>query len=254
MAEPEGFLRYLEEQVNNHSVYVWGAQGQKDLTERWIRARETSPENADAAVRYWKRQVAAGYEPVLRAFDCSGLGVYYLRDLIGLLPRDVTADGLYRLCRRIGGEELRPGDFAFRLNAEGKAVHVGYVADAARNVIEARGRAYGVVKRPLARGGWQAYGRPSFWEEEPPAGGEGAADGEAFLFRRALRHGCRGEDVRALKRLLARAGFGGLDPENPNFYGNTKRTVLAFQQRAGLEPDGVAGKKTIAALGGRARF
>ena len=81
-----------------------------------------------------------------------------------------------------------------------------------------------------------------------------AADGEPFLFRRALRHECRGEDVRALKRLLARAGFGGLDPENPNFYGNTKRTVLAFQRKAGLEPDGVAGKKTIAALGGRAQF
>ena len=251
MAEPEGFLRYLEEQVEHHSVYVWGAQGQKDLTEKWIRARETNPENADAAVRFWKRQVAAGYGSVLRAFDCSGLGVYYLRDLAGLLPRDVTADGLYRRCRGIGRDELVPGDFVFRLNGEGKAVHVGYVSDRDRNVIEARGRAYGVVKRPFGKGGWQAFGRPPFWEDAAGPAGGSASDEEAFPFRRTLRRGCRGEDVRALKRLLARAGFGGLDAENPNYYGRTEQTVRAFQRRAGLEPDGVAGRRTIAALGGR---
>ena len=38
------FIEYLNEQVKNHSVYVWGAQGQLGpaVNERWIRQVETS--------------------------------------------------------------------------------------------------------------------------------------------------------------------------------------------------------------------
>jgi|GEM_PF-4383782 len=45
---------YLEEQVANHSIYVWGAQGQQGaaITEEWIRARETSAFNASRAIFY----------------------------------------------------------------------------------------------------------------------------------------------------------------------------------------------------------
>ena len=36
------FTEYLKEQVRNHSIYVWGAQGQKKptITEAWIRKKE----------------------------------------------------------------------------------------------------------------------------------------------------------------------------------------------------------------------
>lgn len=50
------FISYLQEQVNNHSIYVWGAQGQTGITEDWIRKKETSKANGDRAVAYWKKQ------------------------------------------------------------------------------------------------------------------------------------------------------------------------------------------------------
>ena len=78
------FISYLQEQVNNHSIYVWGAQGQTGITEDWIRKKETSKANGDRAVAYWKKQVNAGYGKTLRAFDCSGLGMYFLQNLSGI--------------------------------------------------------------------------------------------------------------------------------------------------------------------------
>lgn len=165
MAMLEKFLAYLEEQVMNHSVYIWGAQGQKgsEITEEWIRKREPSALNAARAIAFWKKQVKAGYGDKLRAFDCSGLGVcFFLQN--GLLKKDTTADGLMKLCTRISEKELRPGDFVFKTYASGKAYHIGYVVDDKLNVIEAKGRDAGVVKGTLK--GWNVYGRPPFWKEE----------------------------------------------------------------------------------------
>jgi hypothetical protein len=53
------FKEYLLEQVRNHSIYVWGAQGQKKptITEAWIRKREKNRRNADRAIRHWKKEV-----------------------------------------------------------------------------------------------------------------------------------------------------------------------------------------------------
>ncbi len=249
MSRLEAFIRYLEEQVAYHSIYVWGAQGQKNLTEAWIRKRETSTENANRAVSFWKKQISAGYGDVLRAFDCSGLGMYYLQNLTGILSKDTTADGLYSRCRRIEKKDLRTGDFVFKVNAEGKATHIGYVVDRDLNVIEAQGRAYGVVKRPFSKGKWQAYGRPPFWAEEEQESMEENA--EPFVFYRELKHGCQGEDVCALKRLLVKAGFTELDVTNQNYFGNTRKAVKAFQKSIGLFADGLADSKTIAALGGK---
>ena len=52
------FISYLEEQVENHSIYVWGAQGQQGsaVTEAWIKKRETSEANFKRAVAFWKKQ------------------------------------------------------------------------------------------------------------------------------------------------------------------------------------------------------
>lgn len=162
MTTLDRFISHLEEQVANHSIYVWGAQGQQGaaITKAWIRTRETSALNASRAIVYWKKQVQAGYGERLRAFDCSGLGVYFfLRE--GLLASDTTADGIMKLCMRVSAAELRPGDFVFRVYRSGKAYHVGYVVDDARNVVEAKGRSAGVVKSPFK--GWNVCGRPPFW-------------------------------------------------------------------------------------------
>ena len=224
------FTEYLKEQVRNHSIYVWGAQGQKKptITAEWIRRREKTKRNADRAIAHWEKEVRDGYGDVLRAFDCSGLGVYFFlkHDLI---DHDVSAEGLRTLCRRIEKSELREGDMAFRMQ-DGRAVHVGYLIGADR-LIEAKGRDDGVVESGLS--GFTRFGRPP------------------FFCARALRLESpymRGEDVRTLQRALKAQGF---DPGQIDgvFGKKTERTVRRFQKSVGLEADGIAGRRTFTALG-----
>lgn len=165
MSRLDEFISYLEEQVKNHSIYVWGGQGQTKptITEAWIRSKENSTDNANRAIANWKKQIAAGYGEVLRAFDCSGLGMYWLQNLMKLCGSDMTANSMMGKCKKITRDKLQRGDWVFRVDSAGKAYHIGYVVDAALNVIEAKGRDDGVVKRALNASGasyWNAYGRP----------------------------------------------------------------------------------------------
>ena len=241
------FITHLHDQVKNHSIYVWGAQGQNSpvISESWIRSRETNETNAKRAIAFWKKQVAAGYGDVLRAFDCSGLGMYWLQNVKGILRYDLSAHGLYNKCTKITRDKLRVGDFVFKINGEGKATHIGYVADTNLNVIEAKGRDVGVVKLPLSGNLWNAFGRPPFWTEAEVADVEGK-----FIFTRILKWGCVGDDVCDLKKLLEKNGFPGLNMKNRYYFGSTRDKVKAFQKAKDLTVDGKAGPKTIAALGG----
>ena len=152
------FIAYLKGEVANGSIYVWGAQGEKEITEGWIQRRETSKANAARAIALWHKRLAAGYKNI-RAFDCSGLIVYYL-NREGLYKYDMSANGLYGKSVKLKREELRPGDLVFRHNGL-KAYHVGvYVGDG--KVIEAKGRDDGVVMRDINASGtgyWNRYGR-----------------------------------------------------------------------------------------------
>ena len=235
MTTLEKFLSYLEEQVKNHSVYVWGAQGQKgsEITEEWIRKREPSAINAARAVAFWKKQVKAGYGDKLRAFDCSGLGVcFFLQN--GILKNDTTADGLLKLCTRISEKELSPGDFVFKTYASGKAYHIGYVVDDELNVIEAKGRDAGVVKGSLK--GWNVYGRPPFWK---------SAKSRVLMLTSPYM---TGDDVLALQKALAGKAYP-VSQFDGIFGPETDRALRAFQVAAGLAEDGKAGPLTFKALG-----
>ena len=152
------FITYLKGEVANGSIYVWGAQGQKDITEAWIRKRETSTKNADRAIKLWKIRLLNGFGH-MRAFDCSGLIVYYL-NREGLYKTDLSANGLYGKSVKLKREELREGDLVFRHNLL-KAYHVGiYIGNG--QVIEPKGRDDGVVMRDINASGssyWNRYGR-----------------------------------------------------------------------------------------------
>ncbi len=65
----------------------------------------------------------------------------------------------------------------------------------------------------------------------------------------AISSGSTGNDVRELQRALKEKGF---DPRSTDgqFGPNTRKAVVAFQKASGLEPDGVVGKDTRAALFG----
>ena len=224
------FTEYLKEQVRNHSIYVWGAQGQKKptITEEWIRKREKTKRNAERAIAHWKKEVREGYGDVLRAFDCSGLGTFFFLKY-GMIDHDVNADGLRKLCREVDRSELQEGDMTFRMQGE-RAVHVGYAIDH-DSVIEAKGRDVGVVQSRVS--GWDRYGRPSFY-----------ASRELKLTSPYMR----GEDVKKLQIALKERGF---DPgQTDGIFGKkTERAVKRFQRSCGLKDDGIAGKNTFFALG-----
>lgn len=149
------FIQYLKAQVG--CIYVWGAQGETDISEAWIREMETSEKNAERAIALWKQRQG---KATLAAYDCSGLIVKYLLDE-GIIKSDMSSRGLFRACAEVAGRsELQPCDFVFRHN--GSSIHhVGvYIGDGM--VIESKGRDDGVVMRPLNASGsgyWNRYGR-----------------------------------------------------------------------------------------------
>ncbi|MBI2895494.1 MAG: peptidoglycan-binding protein [Deltaproteobacteria bacterium] len=61
-----------------------------------------------------------------------------------------------------------------------------------------------------------------------------------------LKHGSRGDDVRAFQQRLALAGFA-VDADGI-FGPKTLEAIKTLQGKSGLEADGIVGPKTIAAL------
>lgn len=240
------FIAYLEQEVANHSIYVIGGQGQrgKAVTEKWIRSRETaSKTNADRAVAFWALQVAAGYGDRLGAFDCSGLGMYWLQNLKGIYKNDMTANGMMGKCRRLEKSELRRGDWTFIVNDEGRAVHIGYIVDDELNVIEARGRDYGVIKSAMSSR-WNRFGRPEVFAAEIEGGETG------MNITKNLRKGDKGEEVKILQQALLAKGYDlGKFGADGSFGAATEKAVKAFQTASNLKADGIAGKNTVTALG-----
>jgi cell wall-associated NlpC family hydrolase len=163
------FIDYLKGEVKNGSIYVWGAQGQKDVSEVWIRRMETTTRNADRAIAFWKRQIDRGFDQTLRAFDCSGLIMYFL-NREGLYKGDLSSRGLFAKCVSLKREELLPGDLVFRHN--GLMIHHVGVFAGDHAVVEAMGRDDGVVLRDINSSGsayWNRYGRLSLLERRENA-------------------------------------------------------------------------------------
>lgn len=256
----QDFIDYLYEQVRSHSIYVWGAQGQAapTITEAWIRKRETSTANANRAVAFWKKQVAAGFGNVLKAFDCSGLGMYFIQNLTGLASSDMSANSMKGKCTSITRSQLRRGDWVFRVytsgTTKGKAYHIGYVVDDKLQVIEAKGRDDGVVLRSLDASGtsyWNQYGRPSYFRAEIESN-TAVPPSEAWTVTRALQLASpmlRGDDVKGLQTALNERGFN-CGTADGIFGSKTETALLAYQLSAGTVDAVVAAKKTVTSLGG----
>lgn len=255
------FLDYLHEQLDNGSIYVWGAQGQNHtvISESWIRRMETSQRNADRAIAFWKKRVAQGKGKVLRAFDCSGLIMYFLQNLKGIYSYDMSSNTLKGKCRKISKQELLPGDFVFRIytsgSSTGRAYHVGVVVDKDRNIIEDKGRDDGVVKRHIDAdsGYWNYFGRPDCFREEIEGERPTPEPGNWILSRVLKRTSpiMKGEDVRHVQEALITRGYPCGDRGADGQYGDdTEKAVRRFQEANGLTSDGIVGKDTCERLGG----
>ena len=170
------FILYLTEQLRQ--PYVWGGQHTRltPLNYKAVIARkETTAENARRAEAYCEKMFAEGYGELF-AYDCSGLGVFWLTDLKHLWKSDVNANTMMGRC------ELRPdlpkrGWWVFRLTGN-RATHIGYMVDD-EYLIEAKGRDYGVVKTKFRAKDWGCWGIPNVFKDEiidPPVPPEPPAE------------------------------------------------------------------------------
>lgn len=176
----DNFILYLEEQVQNHSMYVWGGQGQcgSQITEYWIRKmeRDTGGKSvdgkyytyADLAVDFWKKQCQLGYGDIMCAYDCSGLLVWWLlaNDCIAT---DRTSSGLFRMCEVV--DSPKKGYWVFRTDKNGNICHVGVLISDSE-VIHAKGRIEGVCQERYSKSYWHKIGKPNCMDFEPEPGPE----------------------------------------------------------------------------------
>ena len=161
------FNEYLNEQVGQ--PYVIGGQHTKLTPDNYIKVierKETSAQNAEDAIAYCKNLFDNGAS-VLYAYDCSGLGMYYLQNVTNTYSHDMSANGMMGECEK--ADEPKKGYWVFRLN-DGKATHIGYMVSDTE-VIHAKGRKFGVTKERWKKSYWHVTGIPKcidFEEPEPP--------------------------------------------------------------------------------------
>lgn len=146
-------LQAAQTEVENHSIYVWGASGQlcSDVTENWIRAKEKGRQ-PEAAVKEWETVMNSPYRDVARCFDCSGY-VSWCLNQVGAFKGRTDCDGLFARSTEIYTPE--DGCLLFRTNPAKPSdeTHVGIYFNGMQ--YEARGRKDGVVCLPYNERYWQ---------------------------------------------------------------------------------------------------
>ena len=160
----EEFTVYLTEQLGQ--PYLWSGQHTKLTPENYISVidkKETNKEYAEAAKEFCKKKFDEGYT-VLYAYDCSGLGVYWLYNLKKLYKGDCSANTMMSRCE-LTDEQPKCGYWVFRTDSKGKATHVGYMVSDTE-LIEAKGRKYGVVRTAFKAKDWNKWGIPLVFKDE----------------------------------------------------------------------------------------
>lgn len=140
-----------------------------------------------------------------------------------------------------------PGAMLLRRGAT--AGHIAVSVGTGDQTVEARGRAYGVVRAPVKGRAWD-YGvliPNASYPPVPRAFGD-PAYAPPFQLRYRRRRLQRGAPVRDLQARLAGLGF--LDAAPGGSYDvRTETAVVQYQLALGLTPDGMVGPETAAALG-----
>jgi hypothetical protein len=229
------FISLIRGQVDK-AIYVWGGQGEV-ATEELIRRKETSPTNANRAIRLMNERKSKGIEPLI--FDCSGLAVWAFQTL-RLMSYDTTAEGLRRLCEPT--EDPQIGDLAFSaFNSSGQAQHMGIVTREGI-VTEARGRDHGVVDTPISQ--FQKFGKNPFIKRSDIM----------------LQKGDKGEAVYNFQTLLKVLEYdlggwknpytGELDGRDGSYGGHMERLVRDIEEsyqmpRTGIVTDDLYGKLVV---------
>ncbi len=164
------FVQYLVDQIGQ--PYVWGGQHLKLTPDNYIKTIEKKeagrggyPDGtsyADAAIAYCKKKFDAG-ATVLYAYDCSGLGMYFLQNLKKIYKSDMNANRMMSKCE-LTETAPKKGYWVFRVS-NGKATHIGYMVTDTE-LIESKGRKYGVTKTKFKSSAWSCWGIPECFKDE----------------------------------------------------------------------------------------
>lgn len=161
------YIVYLEEQVGE--PYLWGGQHTKLTPDNYISVitrKEEDEEYRAQSIEFCRKKFEAGAK-VLYAYDCSGLGMYWLENLKRIYKNDMTANSMMAQCEEVS--KPKKGYWVFRVDSTGTATHIGFMVSDTE-VVHAKGRAYGVVKVKYSKSFWHRAGKPKCFdfEDDPP--------------------------------------------------------------------------------------
>ena len=228
------------------SGYIYGATGWICTRTRMEQQKKQYPEYASLIDRYGPRWLG---KP---CYDCAQLTRAVAREAGVALPSGASSQWRSRnVWKEKGTIDTMPdeaGLFLFTMTGSSMS-HTG-VSIGNGEEIDARGHAYGVVKRRIAQTSFTHWARLNVaydeekGEETPPPPVEN---------RRTLKSGMTGEDVRAMQKKLIALGYP-LEPYGADGYFGlvTRAAVRLLQQNTALPADGIVGPKTWAMLDSRA--
>lgn len=217
--------------LNEGWGYIWGTRGQI-----WTAAAQRAATRAQT-VKYGSQWIGK------RVCDCSGLVVWAAEEL-GLkgfhhgsnsqYSDDCIRKGTLKNGLRADGKELKTGSLVF-VTENGSRHHVG-IYTGGGTVIEARGTASGVIQSDT--GVFDEWGELKGVDFTAP---------ECPEMWASVQKDSRGIAVLEMQQLLTAAGFNCGTPDG--ICGKkTLAALTAFQQSRGLETDGICGEKTWQSL------
>lgn len=219
--------------------YIYGATGWICTPSRLAQQEKQYPSFAKQMKRYGKKWMG---KP---CYDCAQLTRDVARQAGISLPSGATsqwrAAGIWKEKDVIDTLPDEAGIFLFTMR-DGRMTHTG-VSIGNGEEVDARGHAYGVVRRKISETSYTHWARLAI-DYNAPIEAENPVPEPT---KPTLRTGSRGEDVRILQENLRQLGF--LNDAADGIFGtNTNAAVRSFQKAQGLSVDGVVGAGTWAAL------
>ena len=227
------------------SGYIYGATGWICTRARMEQQKKQYPEYASLIDRYGPRWLG---KP---CYDCAQLTRVVAKEAGVSLPSGSNsqwrAKNVWKEKGTIDAMPNEAGLFLFTMTGSNMS-HTG-VSIGNGEEIDARGHAYGVVKRRIADTSFTHWARLNA-DYDADTGAEAAP--LPVESRRTLRNGMQGEDVRTMQAQLIALGYP-LEPYGADGYFGlvTRAAVRLFQQNNALGVDGIVGPKTWAMLDSR---
>lgn len=218
--------------------YIYGATGWVCTQTRLDQQARQYPQYADLIYKYgpkWMGRIC---------YDCAQLTRAVAKAAGVALPSGSSsqwrATGVWKEKGTIDTLPNEAGIFVFTMN-NGSMTHTAVTIGNGQTV-DARGHAYGVVRRDLSSASYTHWARLAI-DYEASDSSENASGGEET--RKTLRMGASGDEVRALQSRLLALGYSlGSYGADGKFGRATRTAVKAFQQDHALTADGIAGPAT----------